>query len=180
MKQPRLLLVTLLYEGRGRDDMQAEIRAALRLRKQGELLLSNQHFLHLLTEIPDDAYLLYQCAWSYDLLGEERKAVPLYEKAIQQGLREGLEGAYLGLGSTYRTLGEYEKSRTVLEEGLQKFPEDGALLTFLAMTLYNLGEHELAMNHLLKLLADTSKDESVTTYQTAIHFYREHLNKIWE
>ncbi|MEK4921373.1 tetratricopeptide repeat protein [Cytobacillus sp. FSL R5-0569] len=160
--------------------MQDEIMEALRLRKQGEWLLSNQLFLKMLESFPDDANLLYQSAWSYDLLGEERKAVPLYEKAIQKGMKEDLEGAYIGLGSTLRTLGEYEKSKAVLEEGFHQFPHNGALVTFLAMTLYNLGEHELAMNHLLRLLANTSRDESITAYQEAIHFYREQLNKTWE
>ncbi|WP_404293822.1 tetratricopeptide repeat protein [Cytobacillus kochii] len=83
--------------------MQEEIIEALRLRKEGQWLLSNQRFLKMLESFPDDANLLYQSAWSYDLLGEERKAVPLYEKAIQKGLKDGLEGAYIGLGSTLRT-----------------------------------------------------------------------------
>ncbi|WP_280512914.1 tetratricopeptide repeat protein [Carnobacterium inhibens] len=53
----------------------------------------------------------YQCAWSYDLLGEEKKAVPFYEQSIKLGLvGEDLEGAYVGLGSTYRTLGGIQKS----------------------------------------------------------------------
>lgn len=160
--------------------MQEEIMEALRLRKQGELLLSNQQFLKMLESFPDDANLLYQSAWSYDLLGEERKAVSLYEKAIQKGLKEGLDGAYIGLGSTLRTLGEYEKSKAVLVEGINLFPDNGALVAFLTMTLYNLEEHELAMNHLLRLLVNTSRDESVTAYRGAIHFYREQLNKTWE
>jgi hypothetical protein len=44
-----------------------------------------------------------QNAWNFDLLGEESKSDPFYEKAIHLVLSSNeLEGALLGLGSTYR------------------------------------------------------------------------------
>lgn len=50
---------------------------------------------------PEDPVVQYQCAWSFDILGKEAKAVPHYKKAIKEGLNgKDLEGAFLGLGST--------------------------------------------------------------------------------
>lgn len=63
-------------------------------------------------------------------------AVEYYKKAISLGLPdEELRYAYIGLGSTYRTLGQYNESREVLEEGLSKFQQDKAMAVFYAMTL---------------------------------------------
>ncbi|TCP68322.1 tetratricopeptide repeat protein [Baia soyae] len=54
----------------------------------------------------------YVSAWSHDVLCLESEAIPYYERAIELGLskEDDLEGALLGLGSTYRVLGQYEKS----------------------------------------------------------------------
>jgi hypothetical protein len=53
-----------------------------------------------------------------------------------------LAGAYLGLDSTYRVLGQYEDSRRVFREGLKRFPAFRALSTLFALTLYNLAEQK--------------------------------------
>ncbi len=70
----------------------------------------------------------YQCAWVHDLLGREHEAVPFYERAIEEGLTgEDLEGAMLGLGSTYRALGEYQRAVEALRGGTPRFPNNRAL-----------------------------------------------------
>lgn len=115
------------------------------------------------------------------MLGEESKAVPYYEKAIQGNLKEeDLANAYLGLGSTYRTLGEYESSKHTLEEGLEKFPHNLAIQVFYAMTLFNLNEHERSLELLLKNLATTSSDPQIQKYKNAINFYSDKLNEVWK
>lgn len=91
-----------------------------------------------------------------------------------------LEGALLGLGSTYRTLGEYEKSRNTFLQGIASFPENKAFQIFYAMTLYNLKEHNQAMKLLLTCLVDTTADEQLLNYQKAIRFYADKLDVIWE
>ncbi|HYK75005.1 MAG TPA: tetratricopeptide repeat protein, partial [Pseudoneobacillus sp.] len=111
---------------------------------------------------------------------EETEAVPYYENAIQLGLPdEELQGAYLGLGSTYRTLGEYEKSKEVLVKGIELYPNNRALQVFYSMTLYNLKEHASAMELLLKGLIETSSDENILHYKRAIHFYSDKLDQTW-
>lgn len=63
--------------------MEKMIEQALHLRKEGHLLESNSTFLQLVKEFPQDAYINYQCAWSFDALGKESQAVPFYETAIK-------------------------------------------------------------------------------------------------
>lgn len=153
---------------------------ALELRKNNKKKESNQILLKIVDEYPDNAFVNYQCAWSFDVLGEESKAVPFYEKAIKLGLSgEELEGAILGLGSTYRTLGEYEKSKSTFLMGIELFPNNGAIQVFYSMTLYNLNDHRKAMELLLKCLIDTTTDSEILSYKKAINFYSDKLDEIW-
>ena len=157
-----------------------ELNVALQLRKENNLLQSNQIFIKLAKDNPLNAYINYQCAWSYDRLGEEAKAVPYYEKAIQGGLaEEDLQNAYLGLGSTFRALGEYEKSKAVLTKAIELFPNNEALRVFYAMTLYNLNEQQSAMELLLKCIVNTSSNAEVQKYKRAIEFYSDKLDETW-
>ena len=157
------------------------MKYALQLRKEGKLKESNERLLCLVKESPDNAQLNYQVAWSFDVLGLESKAVPFYEKSITLGLKgEDLEGALLGLGSTYRTLGEYQKSADTFVKGIELFPENHAMKAFYAMTLYNLGRHQEAMELLLKSLAMTSSDKHTQQYKRAIEFYADKLDEVWK
>ena len=157
-----------------------KLQVALQLRREEKLQQSNLLLLELTTQNPNNAYLLYQCAWSFDCLGEETKAVPYYVKAISAGLAgEDLENAYLGLGSTYRALGEYEKSRAVFADALNLFPHNEALRVFYAMTLYNVNEHQAAMELLLTCIAETSSDSNVQKYKRALQFYANKLDETW-
>ncbi|RFB14718.1 hypothetical protein DZB84_14830 [Bacillus sp. HNG] len=156
------------------------MKQAIELRIEGRLKESNERLLRLVKENPDDPQLNYQVAWSFDVLGLESEAVPFYEKAIGLGLQdEDLEGALLGLGSTYRTLGEYEKSEATLLKGITLFPNNHAMKAFYAMSLYNLGRHQDAMELLLKSLAGTSSDASIQRYKRAIEFYADKLDEVW-
>ena len=120
----------------------------------------------------------YQCAWAHDVLGLEREAVPFYERAIEGGLGgKDLEGAILSLGSSHRVLGEYTRSVEVLRDGLARFPENRAMQVFLAMALFNVGEHSRAMELLLRNLAETTADEGISVYKRAISFYAGRLDE---
>lgn len=157
------------------------LQQAIHLRSDGKLNESNELLKRLAEHHPNDAYINYQCAWSFDVLGQEFQAVPYYEKAIQGNLNdEDLANAYLGLGSTYRALGEYENSRITLEQGLKQFPYNLAIQVFYAMTLFNLNEHERAMELLLKNIATTSSDPDVQKYKNAIEFYSDKLREVWK
>jgi tetratricopeptide (TPR) repeat protein len=161
--------------------MQIELEKAIDFRRAGNYKESNELLMKLIVEDPNNASLNYQCAWSFDLLGEESKAVPFYEKAIKLGLPSNeLEGALIGLGSTYRTLGEYEKSKSTFLKGMETFPNNRAIQIFYSMTLYNLNEHSKAMELLLKCLIATTNNDEILSYKRAIEFYSDKLDEIWK
>ncbi|WP_285851778.1 tetratricopeptide repeat protein [Sporosarcina luteola] len=153
---------------------------ALELRDEGKYTESNEILTAMAKDDPKSAEINYQCAWSFDILGKEAKAVPYYEKALHLGLNdEDTLGAIIGLGSTYRTLGKFKKSKIVFESGLSRFPQNNALKTFYAMTLYNVEEHVKAMEILLTCLVQTSNDPEIISYKQAIGFYADKLDKTW-
>jgi tetratricopeptide (TPR) repeat protein len=160
--------------------MKTELEKAISLRKNGqpEKALEVLRILH--RSHPDDPEVNYQLAWTCDSLGKESEAVPFYEKAIAKGLSEGRSGAYLGLGSTYRALGEYEQSLKVFDAAIREFPEDRALKVFRALTLYNLGRSSESVSELLVQLLDTTGDDSIKKYEKALKFYSDKLDETWK
>lgn len=158
-----------------------EFDRAVRLREEGQLEQAKQLFLSLLQKDEKNPRLHAYCAWCYDSLGEERQAVPHYERAIRLGLTgEELAESYLGLGSTYRALGRYTEAEQLFEEAIEHFPNHRALKVFQAMTHYNVGRHEEATGTLLELLASPKPDESIAPYRRAIAFYARNLNETYD
>jgi tetratricopeptide (TPR) repeat protein len=71
------------------------------------------------------------------LLGEKPRPSIFYGRALSAGVGgDSRAGAYLGLGSSLRSVGEYERALEVLEQGVEEFPTSPALKVFLAMALY--------------------------------------------
>ncbi|GAA4019592.1 tetratricopeptide repeat protein [Allokutzneria multivorans] len=138
--------------------------------------------LELAAEHPDDARVAYQAGWAHDKLGKESAAVPFYSRALSLPGLSPVErhGVFLGLGSTYRTLGRYEESLETLRRGVAEFPDFAPLKAFLAMTLYNCGEHKEAVSTLLNLVLDTTGDSSVKSYSEAIALYARDLDQVWD
>lgn len=160
--------------------LQEKLASAIKLRETEKHEEARKLLAELHSEFPEDAQVNYQCAWIHDLLGLEREAIPFYEKAIQIGLSGAdLKNALLGMGSTYRCIGEYHKSIDTFQRALTLFPDSYEFKVFLGMAYYNVGEHSKAMELLLNSLADTSKDEGVIRYQRAIRFYSDKLDQIW-
>ncbi|MET9652795.1 tetratricopeptide repeat protein [Streptomyces sp. NPDC006460] len=160
-----------------RDELLAE---AVALREKGAREEARERLLALAARHPEDAEVAYQTAWAHDVLGLEAEAVPFYETALGAAAalaEEDRRGAFLGLGSTYRVLGRYEEAVTTLRRGAEEFPDDGALRTFLAMALFNTGEHHESTRLLLRLLAATSEDPSVRRYREAVEYYAEDLHE---
>lgn len=162
------------------NTLQEKLSHAIQLRETGKHEEAKDALLKLHAEFPDDAQVNYQCAWIHDALGLEKDAIPFYEKAISLGLQDDdLRNALLGMGSTYRCIGEYQKAKETFEMALQKFPDGNEFKVFLSMVYYNLKEYSKAMELLLNNIAETSKDENVTQYQRAIQFYADKLDETW-
>lgn len=160
-----------------RNDRDTLLAAAVRLRTEGRPEEARLRLLDLSAAHPEDAGVAYQTAWVHDVLGLEAEAVPFYERALRgAGLsEEDRRGALLGLGSTYRVLGRYDRAVEVLTGGVEEFSDDGALRAFLAMALFNTGEHHASTRLLLELLAGTSEDPTVRQYRGAIEHYAKDL-----
>ena len=160
--------------------LKEKLASAIHLRESGKHEEARILLLELRSEFPEDSQVNYQGAWIHDLLGLEREAIPFYEKAIQNGLSgDDLKSALLGLGSTYRCIGEYQKSLETLQHALSLFPDSHEFKVFLGMTYYNTGEYSKALELLLNSLADTSADAGVLRYQRAIRFYSDKLDQTW-
>ncbi|MFI1286710.1 tetratricopeptide repeat protein [Streptomyces sp. NPDC020858] len=169
--------------GMGDDARDGLLADAVGLREQGRQEEARDRLVELATRYPDDAEVAYQTAWAHDVLGLEAEAVPFYERALKapgpgSGLSpEDRRGALLGLGSTLRVLGRYEEAVATLRGAAEEFPDDGALRTFLAMALFNTGEHHESARLLLNLVAATSDDPSVRRYRRAIEYYARDLDE---
>lgn len=156
------------------------LTTAKELRANGKHAEAKDLLVALVAQHPNDAELQYETACVHDFLGEEASAVVYYRAALLGRLSlEHLRGAYLGLGSTYRTLGQYIEAQVTLRQGLERFPEANEMKVFLAMTLHNLGQSTAAVECLLTLLANTSSDNDIQAYRRAILFYAEDIERIW-
>src|SRR5678815_3873345 len=114
--------------------LQEKLASAIKLRETEKHEEARQLLLELHNEFPNDPQVNYQSAWIHDLLGLEREAIPFYEKAIQTGLRgDDLKSALLGMGSTYRCIGQYQKSIDTFQHALSLFPHRHEFTVFLAM-----------------------------------------------
>ena len=157
-----------------------ELLHATQLCEQGKLEEARSLLVKVLDRGPEDPHANYLTACVHDELGYEREAIPFYERALANGLDgKDREAAVVGLGSSYRVLGDYRKSAEVLRGGVGEFPENRALQVFLAMSLYNCGEQREAMELTLRNLIETSGDEDISDYSRAIEFYAGRLDEIW-
>ncbi|KZE76793.1 hypothetical protein A9P44_07085 [Paenibacillus polymyxa] len=155
------------------------IAKASELRRTGQAKEARKLLLEALKQEPKDAELWYQTAWTHDVLGLEKDAVPFYEKSLGMALSaESRRGAILGLSSTYRVLGDYAKAKAWLDTGINEFPDYRPFRIFYAMVLYNLGEYGKAMQGLLMEIAETSSDVSTQEYSRAIQYYADKLDQV--
>jgi tetratricopeptide (TPR) repeat protein len=159
----------------------SNLEQVIKLRESGQLDEAKSLILELLEQEPSNATVWYQCAWIHDVMGLEKDAVPFYKKSLELGLLgEERQGALLGLGSTYRTLGMYDHSKLVFEEAIHEFPERREFQVFYAMVQYNLKDFGKAMEILLKQLSETSADEGIQFYKKTIQFYSDKLDQLWK
>ena len=162
-------------------DLMSTLKDVDKLRAKDRHEEARDLLVPLASEYPTNPIVQYKTACVYDFLGLEREAVPYYHAAIENDLPDAeLRAAYLGLGSTYRILGQYAESKQILLEGLKVFPEAQEMKTFLAMTLYNLGEQHEAVSSLLKIIMDTTSNADIKNYERAIRFYANDLDKKWD
>lgn len=148
---------------------QEELAAIVGARAHGQAEEIFPRLQKLDAKHPNVAEINYQLAWTCDVLGRAREALPFYEKAIALGLPPNeLSGALIGLGSTLRSLGQLDRSVEVLRSGRMQFPDNAEFDVFLALTLHASGQHADALRLALDTLCDTTEDPGLTAYQRAI------------
>ncbi|WP_162297920.1 tetratricopeptide repeat protein [Halalkalibacillus sediminis] len=154
------------------------LEQAIMYRKEGQLEQAKKLIMQALQEQPNDPYTLLEAGYVHDQMELAPQAINYYEQALDNGLfgdhrKDGL----LCLGSSYRAVGLYEKAKETLEIGMSEFPSCNEMYIFFAMTLYNLGDYDLAMEILLSKLAETSSDGGIQKYEEAIKFYSTRLDE---
>ncbi|QHT48638.1 tetratricopeptide repeat protein [Bacillus sp. SB49] len=156
------------------------LKEIIKLIEDKEFKTAREKLLPLVRESTKNAELNYYSAVSHDALGMEREAIPFYEAALSYGINGELrERTYVQLGSSLRCIGEYQKSKAILEEGEIEYPDNLAIKAFLAIVMYNLNEEENSVRSLLETLVKTSSDPWINSYRKAIDFYSGKLNQTW-
>jgi tetratricopeptide (TPR) repeat protein len=151
--------------------------------KQDQAILSEvrEHLLELLSDYPDDAEINYQIGIAHDNSGLGSEAIPYYERALELGLSgPDLERCLMGLGSTYRYWGYYQKAVETLRRGVREFPENRAIQVFLAMALYNSQNYKESVELLITNLMETTLDEKLHYFKRGILGYNEDLDETAE
>ncbi|MFQ4140271.1 tetratricopeptide repeat protein [Nodosilinea sp. PGN35] len=147
------------------------------LLNEGETDAALRLALQVYQSAPEDALANYYCAMIYDINSQEREAAPHYERALAHGLAgKERRQALLGLGSTYRVLGQHQKSVVILRQGLTEYDDGREFEVFLALTLYCLGDYAQAMELLLRNLAETTQDAQLQDYGQALLYYAKNLD----
>lgn len=157
------------------------IARAKELRRKDELEASQELLLDLLAEHPKDPLVLYEVGGSYDVMGEEKEAIPFYQKAIKAGLDgDDLQECLVCLGSSQRNVGQFEEAVETLEKVVNQFPDDNSGKVFLALAYYSEAREDEAVRLLLELLLETTNDQKILDYADPLDYYKDNLDEVWD
>jgi tetratricopeptide (TPR) repeat protein len=157
------------------------IARAKELRQADELDKSQGVLMQLLEEFPDDPLVLFEVGGSYDVMGEEKQAIPYYRRAIEAGLvGDDLQECLVCLGSSYRIIGEFEDAINVLQDAIDRFPDNFSGQVFLALAYYSDGQEDEAVSTLLDVLLKTTQDENILAYADVLDYYKDNLDEMWD
>jgi tetratricopeptide (TPR) repeat protein len=163
------------------EEITARIAEARMLRRDDELEASQAMLLELLDSYPDHPLVLYEVGGSFDVLGEEPKAIPYYRQAVTAGLSgSDLQECLVCLGSSLRAIGEFEEAVEVLKQTVDQFPENNSGRVFLALGYYSDGQEDKAVSVLLDVLLKTTNDEDILSFASALDYYKDNLDEVWE
>ncbi len=162
-------------------NIEETLSQARELRKNDELEASQELLLELLTAHPKDPIVLYEVGGAYDVLEEEKEAIPYYTKAINAGLDGAdLQECYICLGMCHRNIGDFETAVSILRKAVNIFPEQNSVKAFLALAEYSDAQEDEAMRILLDLLINTTEDEDILKFADTLDFYKDNLDEVWD
>lgn len=162
-------------------EIDATLARAKELRQADELEESLAVLEELLSNNPDDPFILFEVGGAYDVLGLEGEAIPHYKKAVEEGLEaEDLQECLICLGSCHRAIGEFQEAVDVLEAYMERFPGNFAGLPFLAIAYYGNQQYEESVSLLLSIVLDTTSDEDILAYGDTLDYYKDNLDEVWD
>ena len=128
---------------------------------------------HVTQLVDSKAIADFEMACAFDSTGHEKEAEPLYRSALDYGL-SGLRRrrARIQLASTLRNNGKIEESIHILREEKTNHSDElnDAVDSFLALSLYSVGENKEALSLALKALSG-----HLPRYNNSLYRYAENL-----
>jgi Flp pilus assembly protein TadD len=127
---------------------------------------------------PDDAEAWFRYGGALDYSDREAAAMVAYQRVIDLGV-DRLEPddrprLFVQAGSTLRNLGRLDDARNLLEQGRRSFPDNRAIVAFLALVEVSAGDHRRAVDLLFEALL-APDDGSVKDYDRALSWYAEDI-----
>ncbi len=154
---------------RGEHELEPEIARSWAL-VDGEERVRAMAALHAAR--PGDPRLAFEHAGALDAAGREREAVPLYQHALDTGLREPhRHQALLQLASSLRVEGRPEEARELLAPLAAERPDSAAVAAFLALADLDAGREREAVAVLVEVLLRHAGDPDTQRYQAALRRY---------
>jgi len=149
----------------------AEVFTAIDSYDEGELVARIDALVSELA--PGSAIGLFERGAACDSTGHPDRAVPLYRAALDAGLvGERRRRAVIQLASSLRNLGNPQQALTLLtaEADVTSDDLDGAVATFLALALVDLGREREAV-----AVALTALSKYLPRYNRSVARYAQHL-----
>ncbi|MFI6827486.1 MULTISPECIES: tetratricopeptide repeat protein [unclassified Kribbella] len=156
-------------------ELAATIEEAFGRRDRSNMQPTIDFFEQLLTEHPNNPYVLYEVGGSYDTDGQEAKAIEYYERALPGLSGETRRKCLLQYGSTLRNLDRFDDSLDVFKKACAEFPESDSLRVFKALTLHAAGQKDKALASLLLVIADRVDSAEIKRYEAAIRGNADYL-----
>ncbi|WP_421385247.1 tetratricopeptide repeat protein [Bacillus salacetis] len=133
-------------------------------------------FTELLRRHPESARANFELGNAYDFLGQEQRAIPLYEEAIKLGLDKEFEAyALLQLGSSLRNVGRLDEAIEILSVAEARFPGIPTVSMFLSMALFNGNKHKEALQTLLSSMIYNNDTPDIKRYGKGLEYYIKNL-----
>lgn len=155
-------------------DESDRIMTATSMMKEGKIREALRLLLTSLEGNQNSARLNFYIAVCYDAMSREKRAVPYYERALNLGLPDdNKHDAILGLGSTLRITGDYERSIEVLTDGLEKFPESTYMRLFRSLALFDAGRGEASVYDLFEIVREKLLNPGDGFYNSIVNYFKE-------
>ncbi|MGP6157177.1 MAG: tetratricopeptide repeat protein [Vulcanimicrobiaceae bacterium] len=130
---------------------------------------------------PDDPRAWFEYGGALDFLDCKHEALEAYDRVVAIGIDalplEDRPRLHAQLGSTLRNLGDLERSRALLEAGLERYPRANAIRVFLALTELAADRPHAAVDLLFDALLTADEDDSLAVYRGALLRYADAVRK---